>query len=53
MAGAMIRYISASIVVPVSGPFLRNGVVAVDEVGTITGVYEQGSHALNNTDIEF
>mgnify|MGYP003561909293 FL=1 len=49
----MIRYISASIVVPVSGPFLRNGVVAVDEVGTITGVYEQGSHALNNTDIEF
>ncbi len=36
-----MRYISASIVVPVVGNFLKNGVVAIDDSGVVTGVYEQ------------
>lgn len=36
-----MRFISASIVVPVRGGFVKNGVVAVDKDGTINGVYEQ------------
>lgn len=35
-----MRYISASIVVPVVGNFIKNGVVAIDDLGTVTGVYE-------------
>lgn len=35
-----MRYISASIVVPVVGNFIKNGVVAIDDAGTVTGVYE-------------
>ncbi|WDF69254.1 amidohydrolase family protein [Sphingobacterium oryzagri] len=35
-----MRYISASIVVPVVGSFIKNGVVAIDDSGTVTGIYE-------------
>lgn len=48
-----MRYISASIVVPVVGKFLKNGVVAIDEMGTIKGVYEQNDVTIMNEQKEF
>ncbi|KGE14097.1 amidohydrolase family protein [Sphingobacterium deserti] len=41
-----MRYISASIVVPVVGNFLKNGVVAIDESGVVKGIYEQNDVAV-------
>ncbi|TDS13937.1 amidohydrolase family protein [Sphingobacterium paludis] len=41
-----MRYISASIVVPVVGNFLKNGVVAIDESGIVKGIYENNDVAI-------
>lgn len=47
-----MRYISASMVVPVVGNFLKNGVVAIDESGVVTGVYEQNDVRILNKEKE-
>lgn len=48
-----MRYISASIVVPVIGNFIKRGVVAIDESGTVTGLYEEDDLAVQNVKLEF
>ena len=48
-----MRYISASIVIPVKGNFIRKGVVAVDDAGVINGVYEETDPALSKVKKEF
>ncbi|MCC2599601.1 amidohydrolase family protein [Sphingobacterium sp. FBM7-1] len=48
-----MRYISASIVVPVKGSFIRQGVVAIDETGTVRGVYEETDRAVSGIEKEF
>lgn len=48
-----MRYISASIVVPVKGNLIERGVVAVDETGMIVGVYEEKDPAVSNVKKEF
>lgn len=48
-----MRYISASIVVPVKGNFMRKGVVAIDKAGMIRGIYEETDPAIMDADKEF
>ncbi|NGM66160.1 amidohydrolase family protein [Sphingobacterium sp. SGR-19] len=48
-----MRYISASIVIPVKGNFMRKGVVAIDKTGVIKGVYEETDPAVSNVKKEF
>lgn len=48
-----MRYISASIVIPVSGSFMRKGVVAIDGAGMVKGVYEEMDTAVSNVEKEF
>lgn len=48
----MMRYISASIVVPVRGNFIKNGVVAIDDTETIVGVYEHDDSAIRHVEKE-
>src|SRR5690606_27794180 len=43
-----MRYISASIVIPVKGNFMRKGVVAIDKTGMIKGVYEEADPAVSS-----
>lgn len=48
-----MRYISASIVVPVTGNFLRKGVVSIDKAGVIRGVYNETDPAVADVKKEF
>ncbi|PRD51367.1 amidohydrolase family protein [Sphingobacterium gobiense] len=48
-----MRYISASIVIPVKGDFMRKGVVAIDKTGVIKGVYKETDPAVSNVKKEF
>ncbi|HLT87996.1 MAG TPA: amidohydrolase family protein [Sphingobacterium sp.] len=48
-----MRYISASIVIPVKGNFMRKGVVAIDKTGMIKGVYEEADPAVSSVKKEF
>src|SRR5690606_39698333 len=48
-----MRYISASIVVPVKGSFIRQGVVAIDETDTVRGIYEETDRAVSGIEKEF
>ncbi len=48
-----MRYISANIVVPVTGNFIKRGVVAIEESGTIAGLYEDNDPAVQNAKLEF
>ncbi|SFS60492.1 amidohydrolase family protein [Sphingobacterium wenxiniae] len=48
-----MRYISASFIVPVEGDYIKNGVVALDESGTVVGVYGAGDERVKNEEKEF
>lgn len=48
-----MRYISASTVAPVVGSLIRNGVVALDDTGTIIAIYEEGDPHLDGVEVEF
>ncbi len=48
-----MRYISASIVIPVKGNFMRKGVVAIDKTGMIKGVYEETDPEVSDVKKEF
>lgn len=48
-----MRYISASTVAPVVGSLIRNGVVALDDTGTIIAIYEEGDPHLEGVEVEF
>lgn len=48
----MDRYLSASWIYPVSSPPLQNGVIAIDEAGTITELYTAAEAAELNIRIE-
>jgi len=48
-----MRYISASIVVPVTGNYIKRGVVAIEESGTVAGLFEENDLALQSAKIEF
>lgn len=48
-----MRYISACIVLPVKDAPIKNGVVALAEDGTITGVYKENDKAIAGVEKEF
>lgn len=48
-----MKYVSASIVVPVKGNFIKNGVVAIDGSGTVTGVFAEDDPLVREVAVEF
>ncbi|WP_437920609.1 amidohydrolase family protein [Sphingobacterium sp. LRF_L2] len=48
-----MRFISANIVVPVVGNFIKKGVVAIDESGLVTGIYEDDDITVRDVQKEY